>query len=332
MFIPPCCPNEACTAHRSPLGPFFRRDGLYAPRCRPHPVQRFRCRVCGRRFSRQSFRADRYQKKPYLNAPCLRLLVACVALRQAARVLGVARRTVERRFAWLARQARGFQENRLDTARLTGPFMLDELESFEANRYQPVTVPVLIEPGSFFLLASEVGPLRRKGRMSPDQHRRRAAHEARHGRRPTHASIAVRQVLQRLRLCTDPRSVVVLLSDHKPLYGQLGRRILGPRFVWEPRSATARRDRSNPLFPINHTNARLRHFLARLRRRSWCISKTRESLRQHLQIAALWMNWCRGITNRTRTTPAQALGLAPRPYREEEVLAWRQDLPLRPSL
>jgi IS1 family transposase len=291
-------------------------------------VQRFRCRVCGRRFSRQSFRADRHQKKPYLNAPCLRLLVACVALRQAARVLGVARRTVERRFVWLAGHAGRFQDNRLAGARLTGPFMLDELESFEANRYQPVTVPVLIEPRSFFLLASAVGPLRRKGRMTPDQHRRRAEHEARHGRRPTHSSLAVRQVLERLRRCTDRRTAVVLLSDHKPLYGQLGRRMLGPRFVWKPRSATARRDRSNPLFPVNHTNARLRHFLARLRRRSWCISKTQEGLRQHLQIAALWMNWCRGITNRTGITPGQALGLAPRRYREEEVLAWREDLPV----
>ena len=37
------------------------------------------------------------------------------------------------------------------------------------------------------------------------------------------------------------------------------------------------------------------------------------------------MLYCRPITNRTGTTPAQALGLAPRRYREEEVLAWRED-------
>jgi len=71
-------------------------------------VARFRCRVCGRGFSRQTFRADRRQKKPFLNAACLDLMVACVGLRQAARVLRVARRTVERRFAWLARHAHRF--------------------------------------------------------------------------------------------------------------------------------------------------------------------------------------------------------------------------------
>jgi transposase-like protein len=321
MFVPTRCPFASCVAHLDPVGRFCRRDGRYQPRCRPHPVQRFRCRLCGRRFSRQTFRADRDQKKPHLNAPFLRLMLACVGLRQSARVLGVARRTVERRFLWLARHAALFHANRL--AALNGPFMLDELETFEANRYQPVTVPVLIEPRSLFVIATQAAPLRRKGRMTDTQRRRRRVHEAKHGRRPSHSAPAVSGVLERLRVIS--RGPVVLHSDHKPLYEQVGRRLFGPRFVWAPHSPSARRDRRNPLFPINHTNARLRHFMARLRRRTWCVSKRRLCLQQHLNIAALWMNYCRPITNRTGTTPAQALGLASRAYREEEVLAWRED-------
>ena len=323
MFLPPRCPYAACPAHLQPSFGFCRRDGRYSPLCRAHPVQRYRCRLCRRRFSRQSFRADCRQKKPHLNAAFLRLMMACVALRQAARVLGVSRRTVERRFVWLAGHAAQFHAHRLRGAGLAGPFMLDELETFEGNRYQPVTVPVLIEPRTLFIVGTEAGPLRRKGRMTPDQRRRRSEHEALHGRRPSQSAAAVRAVLERLRGCA--RGPVVLHSDHKPLYERLGRRLFGERFVWAPHSASARRDRSNPLFAINHTNARLRHFLSRLRRRSWCVSKRRRRLQQHLQIAALWVNYCRPITNRTRTTPAEALGLAARRYREEEVLAWRHD-------
>lgn len=323
MFTPPRCPYVSCAAHLGPVTGFSRRDGFYRPRCRPHPVQRFRCRLCRRRFSRQSFRADRNHKKPHVNAPFLRLMLACVALRQAARFLGVSRRTVERRFLWLGEHAGRFHANRL--AALAGPFMLDELETFEGNRYQPVTVPILIQPRSYFLVASAAGPLRRKGRMTATQRRRRAEHEAAHGRRPSHSAAAVRTVLDRLRRSVVPHGPVVLHSDHKPLYGRLGRRLFGARFVWRPHSASARRDRTNPLFPINHTNARLRHFLARLRRRTWCVSKRHLRLQQHLQIAALWMNYCRPITNRTTTTPAQALGMAARRYREEEVLGWRED-------
>jgi hypothetical protein len=143
----------------------------------------------------------------------------------------------------------------------------------------------------------------------------------------------VRSVLTTLARLVPPHQPVVLQSDRKPLYPRLGRRILGTRFVAETFAATARRDRSNPLFPINHTNARLRHFLSRLRRRTWCVSKTRAGLEAHLRIATLWIDYVRGITNRTRVTPAQALGLAPRPYRIEETLAWRQDWgPLSPPL
>lgn len=325
MFIPPRCPRLQCEAHARPFDGFFVRDGSYLPRGRAHAVPRFRCRSCHRGFSRQSFRVDYRQKKPYLNAACLRLFISCVGQRQAARVLQVARRTIERRFRWLASHAEAFHGNRLRGAELAGPFQLDELESFEANRYQPVTVPVLIDRRTFFVVATAVGPLRRKGRMTSLQRLRRRRHEETHGRRPTHSARAVHEVLARLKPIVDPGRPCVLESDRKPLYERLGRRMFGARFVWSAHSASARRDRSNPLFPINHTNARLRHFLSRLRRRSWCISKKREDLQRHLSIAALWSNYSRGITNRTKVTPAEALGLVPRALRPEELLSWRQD-------
>ncbi len=41
-------------------------------------------------------------------------------------------------------------------------------------------------------------------------------------------------------------------------------------------------------------------------------------------MAAMWSSFCRGITNRTDTTPAQAPGLSKRKCRLEEVLAWRE--------
>ena len=325
MFMPPRCPSRCCPAHLRPFDGFFVRQGVYRSSGRSHEVPRFRCRVCRRGFSRQTFRADYRQKKPYLNASCLQLFVACVGQRQTARVLGVARRTIERRFRWLAAHARGFHRNRLSGARLAGPFQLDELESFEGNRFQPVTAPVLIDRRTFFVVSTAVGPIRRKGRMTNGQRLARARHEALHGRRPARSARVVRQVLSELRRIVHPLRPVVLESDRKPMYGQLGRRIFGERFSWSRHSATARRDRANPLFPINHTNARLRHFLSRLRRRTWCISKTRRDLQRHLAIATLWVNYSRGITNRTQVTPAQALGLCPRPFRPEELVSWRQD-------
>lgn len=325
MFVPPFCPFPPCSFHKQPLPRFFHRQGFYHPRCRNHPIPRFRCRGCGRSFSRQTFRADYRQKKPHLNAAFLHLMVSCVGLRQAARCLRVARRTVERRFRWLGEHAADYHRNRLQGAIISGPFQLDEMESFELNRDQPVTVPVLIHRETFFLVAAAVEPIRRKGRLTERQRRKLEKHESLHGRRPSRSAAAVRRVLASLLPLADCSSTLVLDTDRKALYGRLGRELFGERFRWRTHSAWERRDRSNPLFPINHTNARLRHFLARLRRRSWCVSKRRSALQGHLAVAALWSNYCRGITNRTGTTPAQALGLAPRAYRAEEVLAWRED-------
>ena len=240
MFRPFRCPNVACPAHREPDHSFCTRDGAYRALCRNHPVPRFRCRECGRRFSRQTFRADCRQKKPAINATCLDLMVSCVGQRTAARVLKVARRTVERRFAWLGRHAAFFQANRLVAARIAGPFQLDELETFEANRYQPVTVPVLIERRTLFIVGTAAGPLRRKGRMTPRQRLRRAEHEARFGRRPSRSDSAVRTVLRPLRAVVPEPSPVVLESDHKPSYGRLGRALFGARFEWRTHSASAR--------------------------------------------------------------------------------------------
>ncbi len=325
MFEPIRCPYPSCRFHHQPPAGFASRRGSYHPHCRNQPVQRFHCRACERSFSRQSFRADYMHKKPHLNAPFLRLMVSCVALRQAARVLQVARRTVEHRFRWLTRHATLLQLNCLRGARLYGPFQLDELESFEHSRLQPLTVPVLIDRDTFFIVATEVGSLRRKGRLSPLQRRTLQALEAHHGRRASRSARSVRAVLSRLLLLSNSRAPIRLDSDQKPTYGRIGQSLFGSRFVWRAHPGGARRDRRNPLFPINHTNARLRHFLSRLRRRTWCVSKRGQCLQAHLEIAALWGNYCRGITNRTRTTPAQALRLAPRAYSPAELLGWRQD-------
>jgi hypothetical protein len=59
------------------------------------------------------------------------------------------------------------------------------------------------------------------------------------------------------------------------------------------------------------------------------VSKRRQAFAAHLAIATLWINYARGITNRTATTPAQALGIAPTACTLEQLLSWRQDLASR---
>src|SRR5262245_59486761 len=227
MFTPTQCPRIGCANHARPLPRFFKRHGRYHPKCRNHAVERFRGRACKGTFSRQTCRADYRQRKPHINTTFFHLMVNCVGQRQAASVLGVARRTVERRFVWLGLHCRGFHRNHLERAVLEGPFQLDEFESFESNRYQPLTIPVLIDRRTLFVVGSAVAPLRRKGRMTTLQRQRRTEHEAEHGRRPSESSKSVRSVMHVLARVVPKTTAVVLDSDHKPTYQSIGRQLSG---------------------------------------------------------------------------------------------------------
>ena len=106
MFQPPFCPYRHCSQHRTPEPRFFRRHGHYTARCRPRPIPRFRCRACGRTFSRQTFRMDYRDHRPDLNARLLRALASGLGLRQSARNLGLSPRCTELKFRKLARHLR----------------------------------------------------------------------------------------------------------------------------------------------------------------------------------------------------------------------------------
>ncbi len=89
-------------------------------------------------------------------------------------------------------------------------------------------------------------------------------------------------------------------------------------------SSKAKRDYSNPLFPINHTLAMARDGISRLVRRSWAASKLRERLEWHAWIWAAWRNYVRAITNQApKVTPAMAAGVTGKRWSVAKVCAWR---------
>ena len=101
MRLPQQCPNPTC-AHALPDGErarFFRFKGAFERRDQRR-VRRFQCKACGRHFSEQTGRHDFGQKRPEINAPLARLRASGLGIRAAARVLGLNRKTVSRRFAW----------------------------------------------------------------------------------------------------------------------------------------------------------------------------------------------------------------------------------------
>ena len=323
QFAPRFCPNSRCPFRSQAPDNFARRHGYFYSAARGGPIVRYRCTLCRRTFSFATFRYSYRQKKPQLDATLMRLRFIVTSLRGAARLLVINRKTVVRKLLRLARHGEALHGFLLNRARLSGEFQLDELETFESNRFQPLTVPLLIEKHTYFLVGWAVAPMRRKGRLTPLQRKMRTQHEAIHGKRPYRSDGAVRRCLGLLK--GRVRGPVLLETDRKPSYQRIARRLFRRRLVHTTRDSRARRDRSNPLFPINHTNAMVRYCLARLKRRTWCVTKRRPWLTRALSVYASWFNYCRGITIKTNVTPAQAMGLASGRLIESEWLSWRQD-------
>ena len=327
MFRPPRCPYSRCPQHRRPEGRFYYRYGYYHPESRAHEVQRYLCRTCRRTFSRQTFRVDFRDRRPDLNAPLYRLLNSGVGLRQSARLIGLSRCCTELKFRKLAAHCRDLNLNLRGQLRKGHSFQFDEFETYEGRRNtRPLTVPVLIERDSRFVLWAESASIRPRGSMTEARQRAIAQEEKRLGRRIDQSRAAIRRTLKKGADCAGALLFILLETDEKKSYPSHARWAFPDQRI-EHRTTNSKAPRTpwNPLFPINHTEARLRDLMGRLRRESWLVSKKRERLDLHLQLHMTWLNYHRPRFNRDQKSPAELLGWTPRRLTEGEVMGWRQD-------
>jgi transposase-like protein len=324
-FVPPRCPNTSCPKHEQPTPGFCRPRGFYVPKCRPEGVPRFRCSTCRRGFSRQTFRHDYRDHRPDVNTTLFLLLASGVGLRQSARVLEVNPRSVQdkqRKMASMFELLHGNLCPKLPPGR---SYLLDEEETYEGASIRPLTMPVLIEKETWFVVATAVGSIRRLAKAGSVR-RARQERDEQGTPRPDQSSQCVRQVLDALARKVAEGSVL-LHTDQKASYGTIASSVFGDRLVHETTAGTLVRSTHNPLFSINTTLAMTRDNCGRLRRKSWLVTKKAERLQNHLLLFTIYRNYVRRRFNRDQETdtPAKFLGLLPRNLHRQEVLAWRQD-------
>src|SRR5688572_19582975 len=329
MFTPPRCPYRHCAYHDAPGDgtAWFVRHGFYKALCRPHPIPRFLCRGCMRSFSRQTFRMDRYDHRPDLNAPLFELLASGVGLRQSSRLLGLRLRCLELKFRKIARHLRRLHLNLQELLPAGSVFQFDELETFEGMRtLRPLTVPLLIEKGSRYIVWAESAPIPARHRRTR-QGKRRADEIQRRGRRHDGSRQACRRTLGRGAALIKDLKRIGIETDLKRSYPALIQEVLGQgrKFAHGQTSSKRTRDVSNPLFAINQTEAIARDLMGRLRRQSWLASKKRRYLDLGLAMFMTWRNLVRRRFNHDEQSPAELLGFVRRRMSEEELCSWRQD-------
>ena len=329
MFQPPFCPYSDCCTQQERVPFTWRHRGKYFRQCDGRWVRRFSCNTCDRRFSTQTFKTDFRWRKPKLHFHVYDLFISKVTIRQIARIKKVRRPTIERRLLRLGRVCKDFHSVCLGQAKakggLFGEFVLDELETYETDRrLSPVTMPVVVQRHSFFVVHGETAPLPARGKLSEYHRRKKEARDEKVGKRKSGSKEAVRNTLQRLRSVHSRNWGISLATDKKTTYRTEFIKIAGPQFrCHRTTSSKAKRDRANLLFPINHTFAMMRDSISRLVRRTWAASKLRQRLDLHFWIWVTYRNYIRGITVSTETTPAQAAGVQFGAWDRTDLLRWR---------
>ena len=320
-FTPPFCPSRDCPRHLDPRGFVFSRYGTYRRAKPPLVVQRYRCHDCGVFFSRQSYCVSYWLKRPDLLVPVFERLLGCSSLRQIARDLECAVSTVMRLTALIGRHCLLFNWDRRPRT-LDEPLVLDGFVSFEYSQYHPTDYPVIVGAVSHFFRGFEEAELRRSGRMTPYQRKKRAKVEEQHGRPdPQAVEKAVARLLEQV---VPPGATVQLHSDDHRAYPRAFRRLPDRRFEQQVTSSKERRTTKNPLFPVNLLDLLIRHSGANHKRETIAWSKRRQGSIERLAVLQTWRNWLKSWSEKKQDeTPAQRLGLTDRKWTVVEVLAKR---------
>lgn len=308
-----------------PRGWGFKRKGSFLRLAEPRRIQRYLCLHCKRSFSSQTFSSTYWLRRPDLPARLFLRLLSCSAYRQIARDLEISPTTVMRQADRLGRHCLLFHERLRPKGALAEPMAVDGFESFEFSQYTPVHFHAAIGTSAHFIYGFTDSELRRKGRMTASQKRRRADLEAWLGR-PDPRSIE-HEVASLLAIVVPPGAQVELHSDDHPAYPRALRtlgKIVPCAVTHRVTPSRAARTPANPLFPVNLADLLIRHSQANHKRETIAFSKRRACAAYRMWVFVVWRNTMKSFSERRRdASPAQRLGLFARRLRVADVLAAR---------
>lgn len=320
---PPFCPNPDCGFHRAGTHRWrFKRAGTYRRQVAPNRIRRFRCLHCGRYFSTQTFSVTYWLKTPRILPEVFRQTTSCAANRQIAHNLGVAPDTIDRALGRLGRHCLLVHQELWRGRPPAGPVAIDGFETFEWSQFYPFHVNVAVEVDSGFFPSFTDSELRRKGRMTPWQKRRRAHLERLHGRPdPRAVGDGIAGLLQIVLARAD---AAVIRSDDHPAYRQPIARS-SCRTCHQVTLSTVRRDGNNALCEVNYLDSWLRHSSANHKRETIAWSKRRQRALERLAIVLVDRNYLRSRwKKRGGPTPGMLRGVTDHKLTVEEVLQGRR--------
>jgi hypothetical protein len=248
--------------------------------------------------------------------------VGGMANRQLARDVGVSPKTVDDRLSRLGRHCMLFHWRHMEAAPPPRALVVDGFESFELSQYYPFHHHVAVEKDTDFIVYFTDSELRRKGRMTETQKKRRCQLERQFGRPDPQA--VKKDMIELLCVSLSGQSRVTVYSDDHQSYPAALRAV--PCDVeHHVTSSRAYRNRTNKLWEVNLLDVLIRHCGANHRRETIAWSKRRVASAERLAILLVWRNYIKRRREKVRAspTPAMARGMTDCVYTVDDVLAGR---------
>jgi len=211
--------------------------------------------------------------------------------RRLALHLGVNRKTIVRRFRFLAECARADHESwrRRSPLRLVDEIQFDDLETIEHTKLKPLSVALAVDAKTRNILSFKVSQMPAKGLLAKKSVKK-------YGRRVDHRARGWKALMEDLAPIMTPS--VKIKSDQNPHYSKWVRRYFPHAHYTQipggrgsvTGQGELREKRFDPLFSLNHTCAMFRANINRLFRKTWCTTKNIEGIRNHLALYVWFHN------------------------------------------
>lgn len=301
-FLPPFCANPFCVHHHHGTSDPYRAFiawGSYSTRTFG-VVPRFRCTACGMTFSRQTFRVDYWLKRVYDYEDLTERLSSCSSIRAMGRAYTVAGKSIQNRIGRAARQVLDFESRCSNSRRPSEDVAADGFESFCVSQFFPNNIHMLVGAESQFVYEADQVTLRRKGRMTEAQKRRREQLDLRFRPRPRALETSFGRIAGACLgvLSDEARVSLRLWTDEKIEYRRALRAtactaalVNEGRLTHQTVSSRAARSLDNPLFPVNYLDRELRKDLHEHVRESVCFGRNVNAQMERLTLYLFYHNY-----------------------------------------
>ena len=164
----------------------------------------------------------------------------------------------------------------------------DGFETFTHSQFSPCYVNTSVGSHSMFIFHNTFSPLNRKGRMTNEQKIKNRNLIQKYGLYPQ--SSVYEESIYVMKGLSDIAAGKTLYTDEHKSYTR-AYKSFDCSMNLETISSKARRDSSNPLFPINRLHNLYRHFFSSQQRETISFQKHEAALMEKLQLMKIYRNY-----------------------------------------